>query len=659
MLNKLAFKNIKRSAKDYLIYLVTVTIAFSLIFAFNLISNSKDILDLSSMMKNFQTAMYFISAIIIFVIACLIGYTTKFIFKKRSKEFGTYMLLGIPKKQVSNLFLKEIIIFGLIALMIGFILGYLLSILMSSIIMNIFGLPYEIKFTFSLNAVYLSLLYFTLIYLVVLLFMHHRFKKMKIHDLLYFENKNENKILKHKTGRNILFIISILLGIIAFYLFDNTFVKIGTEPSMSTILICIIMLIISIYGVTFSISDFILNICLKHKKIKYKKQNLFLARSFASKVRSMSFTLATLSVLITITLVSVNFSLLFNGIFESQVDMESPYDITISDDQNKINEDRKLIAENYTIEEELTYNIYKDKTSPIASLIGKTEDFRWLEYDPVMKLSDYNTLQKMRGRKETTLKEDEYLLTSELTASDYMDLKDIQGKQITLENGETLNQKTLLKNDFTYAWISGSGYLIVVPDSKINGLEVGKTNLSVNTKEETTEKFESTLTEKISTDICQTVDERTVCYDSGDVQVKGYFLAQNRSVITIMSFALFYLAFIFTAVTGTILAIQNLSDSAEYKYRYITLNKLGLSESEINKTIFKQLLIFFAFPVIYPLISNILISKSLNNVFSTFLPTDKTYIIYILISTALFMIIYIIYFLATYFGFKTNIQNTK
>lgn len=102
----------------------------------------------------------------------------------------------------------------------------------------------------------------------------------------------------------------------------------------------------------------------------------------------------------------------------------------------------------------------------------------------------------MRGRKETTLKEDEYLLTSELTASDYMDLKDIQGKQITLENGETLNQKTLLKNDFTYAWISGSGYLIVVPDSKINGLEVGKTNLSVNTKEETTEKFESTLTEK-------------------------------------------------------------------------------------------------------------------------------------------------------------------
>lgn len=90
-----------------------------------------------------------------------------------------------------------------------------------------------------------------------------------------------------------------------------------------------------------------------------------MARSFASKVRSMSFTLATLSVLITITLVSVNFSLLFNGIFESQVDMESPYDITISDDQNKINEDRKLIAENYTIEEELTYNIYKDKTSPI------------------------------------------------------------------------------------------------------------------------------------------------------------------------------------------------------------------------------------------------------------------------------------------------------
>lgn len=198
VLNKLALRNIKRSAKDYIIYLVTVTLAFALIFSFNLISNSKDILELSEMMENFKIVMYFISAIVIFVIGWLINYTTKFIFKKRSKEFGTYMLLGIPKKQISKLFLTEIIILGLIALIISFFIGFLLSILLSTIIMNIFSLPYEVKFSINSNAILLTLLYFALIYLIVLFFMKRRLKKMKIYDLLYLNKQNEKHFLKTK-----------------------------------------------------------------------------------------------------------------------------------------------------------------------------------------------------------------------------------------------------------------------------------------------------------------------------------------------------------------------------------------------------------------------------------------------------------------------------
>lgn len=102
MLSKLAYRNAKRSIKDYTIYLITVTLAFSFIFAFNLISNSTDIKNLSSIMENFKYAMYFVNIFIILVICFLINYTTKFMFSKRSKEFGTYMILGIKK----NLLLK-------------------------------------------------------------------------------------------------------------------------------------------------------------------------------------------------------------------------------------------------------------------------------------------------------------------------------------------------------------------------------------------------------------------------------------------------------------------------------------------------------------------------------------------------------------------------
>ena len=149
MLSKLAYRNAKRSIKDYTIYLITVTLAFSFIFAFNLISNSTDIKNLSSIMENFKYAMYFVNIFIILVICFLINYTTKFMFSKRSKEFGTYMILGIKKKSITKMFTLENIILGFFAFLISVPIGYLFSLLMSLIITSIFELPYAVTPKFS------------------------------------------------------------------------------------------------------------------------------------------------------------------------------------------------------------------------------------------------------------------------------------------------------------------------------------------------------------------------------------------------------------------------------------------------------------------------------------------------------------------------------
>ena len=182
MLFKLSINNAKRSVKDYLIYIVTITIAFSLMFSFNLISNSKDILDLADMMKNFRIAMIFVSLIVCFVLGFLINYMIKFIFKKRSKEFGLYLLLGISKKDISLMFILENLIIGFISLILSFFVGILLSTIISSIILNIFNAPYIVKLpTDYLVPFLLSLGYFLLIYLVVLFLTKRRIKRLKIH----------------------------------------------------------------------------------------------------------------------------------------------------------------------------------------------------------------------------------------------------------------------------------------------------------------------------------------------------------------------------------------------------------------------------------------------------------------------------------------------
>ena len=127
MLGKLAVRNTKRSIKDYLIYLITVTIAFSLIFAFNLVASSEEVIELSTGMDTFKYILAFVNVVIIFVICFLINYTTKFMFEKRSKELGTYMLLGIRKKEIARLLVIENVLLAICALVLAIPLGFIFS----------------------------------------------------------------------------------------------------------------------------------------------------------------------------------------------------------------------------------------------------------------------------------------------------------------------------------------------------------------------------------------------------------------------------------------------------------------------------------------------------------------------------------------------------
>ena len=187
MLSKLAFRNVKRSAKDYVIYLITVTLAFSFIFAFNLMGNSEEILNLCDVMNNFALVMYFVNAFIIVVVCFLINYTVKFMFSKRSKEFGTYMLLGIKKKKISRLFLLENILFGIIALILSIPIGFVFSQFISFFLVKVMELPQAIFIEFNFMSVVLLLLYFLLIYLFVLFLAHRRIKKINNYCIESFE----------------------------------------------------------------------------------------------------------------------------------------------------------------------------------------------------------------------------------------------------------------------------------------------------------------------------------------------------------------------------------------------------------------------------------------------------------------------------------------
>lgn len=665
MLSKLALRNVKRSLKDYIIYIVTVVMAFSLIFAFNFVAFSKDITELSSTMSNLKYAVIFVSIIIVFVIAWLINYTMRFMFEKRSKEFGTYMILGIEKKQINRLFLLENLILGLIAFTLSFFIGIIFGNIFSAIVMNLFEMPYQISLKISLTPVLLSVLYFVLIYTFTLFRSSHRMKKMKIHDLLYLEKKNEEKIWKKKKYRNVLFIIFVIMGATGLYLCDYFF-KIMEPYMMLYLLVAIILLIISIYGITFTLGDFILVFISKRKKIKYSKDNLFVVKNFEAKSKTIGMALGTLSLLITLNLICMNMSFVMKDAYENNIEQQAPYDILvegmysevdeswtgIGDNREKAWEYIDYIHQNYDIIDELHYQILTLKSHQVSKYIDDIGDNGLYNYDSYLKVSDYNKLLEMLGVDTIELKDDEYFVTGDKTVEEYLEKKEKFNEKITINGRELSLKGTTIKN-FRLGWSTGNSFIIVIPDDVAKNMQVVTELYVFNTKNETTEEDNMKL-------------EEIGYYEFPDgdyiakyfpLTVRGYMEAMNKSAMTIFSFSLLYISFIFITVVGTILSIQTLSDSNKNKYQYKLLEKLGVEKNQIHKTIRKQITANFLFPIIYPIIIAIITAFSINRLFYAVTSASMNYLVTIFITIGIFLVIYGIYYIATYITFKNNIED--
>lgn len=665
MLSKLAIRNVKRSLKDYIIYIVTVVMAFSLIFAFNFVSFSKEITELSATMDNLKYAVIFVSIIIVFVIAWLINYTMRFMFEKRSKEFGTYMILGIEKKQINRLFLLENLILGIIAFIISFFIGIIFGNIFSAIVMNLFEMPYQISLKISLTPVLLSVLYFVLIYTFTLFRSSHRMKKMKIHDLLYLEKKNEEKIWKKKKYRNVLFIIFVIMGATGLYLCDYFF-KIMEPYMMLYLLVAIILLIISIYGITFTLGDFILVFISKRKKIKYSKDNLFVVKNFEAKSKTIGMALGTLSLLITLNLICMNMSFVMKDAYENNIEQQAPYDILvegmysevdeswtgIGDNREKAWEYIDYIHQNYDITDELHYQILTLKSHQVSKYIDDIGDNGLYNYDSYLKVSDYNKLLEMLGVDTIELKDDEYFVTGDKTVEEYLEKIEKFNEKITI-NGKELSLKDTTIKNFRLGWSTGNSFIIVIPDDVAKNMQVVTELYVFNTKNETTEEDNMKL-------------EEIGYYEFPDgdyiakyfpLTVRGYMEAMNKSAMTIFSFSLLYISFIFITVVGTILSIQTLSDSNKNKYQYKLLEKLGVEKVQIHKTIRKQITANFLFPIIYPIIIAIITAFSINRLFYAVTSASMNYLVTIFITIGIFLVIYGIYYIATYITFKNNIED--
>lgn len=657
MLGRLAVRNTKRNIKDYLVYLITVTISFSLIFAFNLVASSDEVVKLSSSMDIFKNTLLAVNILIIFVVCFLINYTTRFMFEKQSKELGTYMLLGIRKKEIARLLVLENVMLGFLALALAIPIGFIFSQFVSLVIVKLLGIPEIIFISLNFISIGLLVIYFLAIYVLVLLNLLLRIRKMTVHDVLYFDKQNEKKMFRNNKKRNIFFIISFTLTIASLFLWNSrcTMEKFGAQETetLTYLMISVIMLIIGIYGVSATCADMFLSVLLKSKKMKYQKDNLFVIRTFASKARTMSFTFGTLSMLILVSLLALNYSSINKASYETSINLTAPYDVHIFDDKlpfDNFEEYVNVVDEDYTIKETFEYNIYREPNHQIQNYY----DVQFYHFDPVMKLSDYNKLLSIRGMDKLSLKNDEYFIVTDSRLSYKIeDNKDIEtislfNKNLTLKGYDTKSYWNSIDN--------GGNFIVIVPDSYVRGLEISEQHLIIDTVEETDAQLREKIKQDLNHRLVTVNDDGETVAQYYRLSVRGTAIEEQKAMTAIIASLFMYIAFILISAVGTILAVQSLSDSTKYKYRYLTLRRLGVNDKSLFKTVRKQLLILFCVPTISSILCSFMMMSSLNNVYQQILGDKYLYLIYFGLNFVFFFLIYGIYWIATYIGFKRNIN---
>ncbi len=692
MLGKLSFRNAKRQAKDYCIYFITVIISVALMFSFNSIATSNDISELSSYMASFSKAISGISILIVLVMAWLINYCMRFMLEKRSKEFGTYQILGIEKKSISNIFTLENIMIGGIAFIIGIALGTFIYQILTSIIMNLFNQPYQIEISFNIKAVGMTAIYFFGIFALVLLNCRRKIKKTKVYDLLYASKKNENNMIKNAKGNVILFTLSIALLVGAILINNNEFANASNMVGRN-IFIAIIMLIVGIYLFYISISSFIVKRYLNNKSRKYKKDNMFLYRNLTSKINTMSLSLGTIALMFTIILIGGNVALLMNNMINNEIEMGYPYEIMISTADGDFSKYKEYIEKNTKVKDMYEYRLYNIKGIGLSTAFEKTP-FKGAidkEIDSVLSLTTYNKLREILGYEKVDLQDDEIMINCLKTAKGGLE-KYTKENDKTKIVGKDVKIKEIRSENIAQVGFNGSYYAIIVPDSLIPLIEKedqrlrdkNDNNSTIVTEQEdgadkiyyldfaynfvattenmTDEKFYKELSNYIikqEREIAGEVNGEEQNYNIeislANVQTKGERMSQTKSFYTIMSFLAFYVALIFVMATATLLAIQQLSDSEKYKYRYELLRKLGVDELQINRTIFKQLLFYFAIPMVLPVIISIPVILGVGQIFTVAVTMEEIFK-NIWIMLGMFILVYGVYFIATDVQFDRNIN---
>ena len=660
MYSKLAFRNLKRSFKDYTIYFLTLVFGVCIFYTFNSIQSQSIMMELNDMQasafEQVENIMGYASIFVSFILAFLIIYANNYLIKRRKKEFGIYMTLGMEKGNLSKIIFIETLLVGIISLAIGLGLGILLSQGLSVLTAKMFQVNLiKFKFIFSYNSMIKTIVCFGAIYLLVLMFNSMSIRKISLIDLLTSSRKNEAIKVRNVWVSVIIFMIScIMLG----YAYNTVLTGGVATLEMSINGLSILLGSVGTFLFFFSLSGFLLKLVQANKKYYLKDLNMFVLRQINSKINTVFISMSFICLMLFVGICMLSGGLGISSAMNEDIKDLTEYDLTFWNfegmDIEKVLKENEVDLSKYS-DEYVSYINYNGdlKYNDILSEEGREE---LKDYYPVsvnqpvqiIGLSKFNEIMNMANRERISLRDNEYAIFTDI--DDSVKVLD----KVLRDNKEININGTILKPSVDKVieivaydnMMKSNICTIVVDDSLISGLVPKNSFLNLNYKD-----GNSDIQNLISSEVDPIIESKykTLYYMS-----KEEILADTSSAGAIIAYLGIYIGGIFLLISAAVLALQQLSESTDNIERYKLLRKIGVDDEIINRSLLSQIGIYFMMPLSLALIHSIVgleFSKKIITVFGSVSMMNN-----ILISLFVLLVIYGGYFIATYIGAKKNIN---
>lgn len=644
---KLAVNNIKKSYKDYLIYFLTITFGICLFYLFNSMESQKAMMVLDPIKSDALTmlnkSLSYVSFFMTIVLAFLMVYANQFLIKRRKKEIGIYMTLGMDRQKISFILVLETLMIGVISLIAGLIIGIFGSHFLSIITAKMFKVDMKsFQFIFSKSAFSKSVVNFSVIYLIMMVLNIFNITQVKLIDLLNANKKYEKRKLKDQKLSILIFIISIItLGVSYSFIIKNGMLSFDIYFKMSIFLGLLGTLLFFM-----SLSGILMDIFQTNKKFYLRNLNMFSLRQISSKVNSTYIMISILSILLLIAFGTFSTGMGIVSVVEKNQENALPFEMSLF---QWIDEDSESLASYLDLDELGNYERIILKESPwlISDLNNQVSQLKGTKYQmiseydlTVMSLTDYNLYAHQMKLEPITLNQSYAFITN------MSDLKEIYEKglnDLTL-GSTTLNFDMLLEGFLQNEVVASNPGILVIEDQYLKDMPISSEVYNYTKLKYGLEETQSILEEKQASHFFL-------------IYIKEQIIAESLGLRTIIAYIAIYVGLVFIMSCVVSLALQQLTEANDNVERYQLLRKLGVERKMVKQSLLVQISVYFFMPLGLAIIHAFVGIHVASSVVKIFGDLDIVNNIFV---TALFaIVIYGSYFIITYVTSSSIVLKSK